>query len=387
MTTMPKDEFKKRITRVIDLAHEKAVEAIFIYFNELFIYNARYLTDWHPTVEQGAVLISESGKYCVLCGPEAGPSSNFDSMIGQARYLPCFMVPEEEYPGAYISSFQEIFSEFVGKSKVKRLGIVGIDATPYGVIKSLKKDLQEVEFVDLTSEYERLRAIKSDWEIDNIKTAYKITDEATKAMIPLIKSGIREYEVAAEGEYIARKMGANGFSYQTIIGTGERMKGIVPVASNHKYKSGEITSVAISPRFNGYCGTAVNTYMVDNRLTKDFKEYMNIVAEALFLTKSNIKIGDIGKDIDRTTRNFIKSKGLAEYSIMPYLHSSGLCEYEIPFFGPNSNDMVQENMVLCIDLSLFNHPKFPGVRIETGWIVRKDGPESLSPFMESGFRY
>ncbi|MCL4418049.1 MAG: Xaa-Pro peptidase family protein [Actinobacteria bacterium] len=387
MATMPKDEFEKRIAKVVNLIQDKGVEAVFIYFNELFIYNGRYLTDWHPTVEQGAVLVTEAGKYCVLCGPEAGPGAKFDSMITETRNLSCFMVPEEEYPGAYISSFKEVFEEFVGKSEIKKLGIAGLEGTPYGIIKSIQDELQKVELVDLTSEYERLRAVKSIWEIENIKTAYKIADEATKAIMLLIKSGIREYEVAAAGEYAARKMGANGFGYQTIIGTGDRVKGIVPVASNHKYESGEITTVGISPRYNGYNATAAQTYVVDGKWTNEFKDYMNIVAEALFLTKSNIKIGNVGKDIDKITRGFIKNKGLGEYSIMPYLHSTGLCEYEIPFFGPNSNDVIQENMVLCVDLSLFNHPKFPGTRIETGWIVRKYGPEPLSTFMESQFKY
>ena len=139
MVTMPKNEFKNRINKVVNLAHEEGVGAIFIYFNELFIYNARFLTNWHPTVEQGAVLVTETGKYCILSGPETGPGAELDSMIKENRNLSCFMVPEEEYPKAYISNFQEVFDEFVGKSKLKRLGIVGFDITPYGIIKSIKK--------------------------------------------------------------------------------------------------------------------------------------------------------------------------------------------------------------------------------------------------------
>lgn len=390
MATMPKDEFKKRIGKLVKLIQDKELDACFIYFNELFIYNARYLTDWHPTVEQGAVLVTKDGKYCVLCGPEAGPGAEFESMIKEIKFLTCFMVPGEDfdgaYPGVHIYNFKKIFDEFVGKAQIKRLGMVGIDLTPYRIMRMIQQELPEVEIVDITSEYEWFRAIKSDWEIENMKFAYSIVDEAIKAMEPLIKPGIGEYEVVAAGEYAARKRGAHGFGYRTIIGTGERARSIIPGPSNHKFESGDVTTLAISPRYNGYNATAAQTYMV-GKPTKEFKDYMNIVAEALFLAKYNLKIGNIGKDIDRITREFIKSKGLEKYSTMPYVHSTGLSEYEIPFFGLRSDHVIQENMVVCIDLSLFNHPRFQGVRIETGWIIRKDGPDALSPFMESQFKY
>jgi Xaa-Pro aminopeptidase len=67
------------------------------------------------------------------------------------------------------------------------------------------------------------------------------------------------------------------------------------------------------------------------------------------------------------------------------VHSSGLSEFEKPFFGPNSDDVIQENQVLCIDIAMFGHPEVPGIRAETAYWVTMRGVECFSPFMEQLF--
>jgi hypothetical protein len=39
-------------------------------------------------------------------------------------------------------------------------------------------------------------------------------------------------------------------------------------------------------------------------------------------------------------------------------------------------------MAVCIDVSFFNHPRFYGVRVETGYRITADGPVPFSPTME-----
>jgi Xaa-Pro aminopeptidase len=64
-------------------------------------------------------------------------------------------------------------------------------------------------------------------------------------------------------------------------------------------------------------------------------------------------------------REFLRAQGYGDYIPMPFVHSSGLSEFEKPFFGPNSDDVIQENQVLCIDIAMFGHPEVPGIRAET----------------------
>ncbi len=51
--------------------------------------------------------------------------------------------------------------------------------------------------------------------------AYQIADAGFKKLMESVVEGKREYEAAAEAEYVRRKMGAEGYGYRTIIGTAE----------------------------------------------------------------------------------------------------------------------------------------------------------------------
>jgi len=68
--------------------------------------------------------------------------------------------------------------------------------------------------------------------------------------------------------------------------------------------------------------------------------------------------------------------------LVPYVHTIGLFEAEAPFFGPHSHDVLEPNMCVCIDVSLFNHPKLYGIRAETGYLITSTGCKPLDPVMD-----
>ena len=67
---------------------------------------------------------------------------------------------------------------------------------------------------------QRLRSIKSEIEIDLIKSAQNITEKGFRRILPFIKPGIMEYEIEAEliHEFISNR--SSRFAYQPIIGSG-----------------------------------------------------------------------------------------------------------------------------------------------------------------------
>ena len=55
---------------------------------------------------------------------------------------------------------------------------------------------------------------------------------------------------------------------------------------------------------------------------------------------------------------------------------------KLHFFGPNSDDILEPNMTVCIDVSLWDHPTLNGARVETGFLITKGGYEPFSPYMD-----
>lgn len=379
---IPVSEYSERMEKVRKLMAAKKVEAVFIYHDELYMCDGCYLTNYWPIIEPGAVLVPIEGEPLLLGGPEATPYADEVSMVREKRSVECFIVPEEEYPGAVIHSIPEIFSEAMGGRPLKRLGVVGYDKIPFGVMRMLTEKLPSVELVDLTRDYTLLRALKSESEISVMARAFDIGSEGLAAAVSVVRPGATEFEVAGAGEGRMKSLGADGFNFRGLVGSGLRSNEVVPPASGKTLESGELILIGFSPKVLGYAaGTAV-TVPVGTNATKEEIQFLNDMADALELTRNSLKPGMKGKDVDAIPRQFLTGKGYGDYLSMGFVHTVGLNEYELPFFGPNSDDVLEENMTVCIDIAMFNHPVFNGARHEAGYVVRSDGAEPLSQGLE-----
>ena len=381
MAYLANEERDRRLAAVREILKGDDIDLALVYYDEFNIGNGWYLTGWCPQFESGAVMVPRDGEPVILGGPESEPFAKQDSAIKGTRNLPCFMVPDEEYPNATITDWPAVFSEISASGKVRRAGLVGGDRMPVGVFNQIKDAFRGVALVDITNKYEALRAMKSDWERRMIRQAFAITDKAIAAMQAKVAPGVRENEIAAEGEYAARKAGASGFGFTAIVGSGPRANAVVPTASDREIRAGEMVMLGIAPKCKGYAGVAGDTVVAGEANEKQ-KECLRDLSKALRLTKAMLLPGKTGREIDAPARAFYEEIGWFRYIVCPFAHTIGLHEAEGPFFGPNSNDVIKPGMTVCVDVSFFGHPEFNGTRIETGYEITSDGPVPMSPKMD-----
>jgi Xaa-Pro aminopeptidase len=376
-------EFKRRKSNVVNILKKNNLKGALIYYDELNIGNGWYLSGWCPQFESGCILITDSGDAYILGGPESEPFAKMDSAIKETRNMIAFMVPDEEYPMAKIVTFKEVFNEVFGSMSLDKIGIVGMNTMPYGVYKSLTDDIKGIKLEDITSEYETLRIIKSQYEIDLIQKSSVITDGAFRAMDAAVKDGVSEIFVAGIADGKIRIGGANWFGFKTIVAAEERSNGVVPTASGRILKNGEMVLAGCSARYEGYASAASCSAVVGNNPTKEQKEYFKMVAEAFVITREMLKPGMVGKEnYAKIKKYFAEKGGYEKYVVCPFVHTCGLHEAEAPFFGPNSDDVIVPNMMINIDVSLWNVPKFNGIRFETGYLITEKGNKPFSPYMD-----
>jgi len=380
MAYLTAEERDRRLNAVRDILRSQDLDLALIYYDEFNIGNGWYLTGWCPQFESGAVLVPREGEPMILGGPESEPFAKQDSAIKVTRNLPCFMVPDEEYPNAVITSWPEVFAE-VGGSKIRRAGLVGAERMPAGVYRQIEEAFGGVTLCDITARYEALRVMKSEWEREQIRRAFALAGDAIAAMRSRVGPGAREYEVAAEGEYAARRNGASGFGFTAIVGSGPRSNAVVPTASDREMKDGEMVMLGISPKCRGYAGVAGDTVVV-GRPTDAQRQCLRNLSKAFALTKAALLPGKKGREIDAPARGLYEELGWMKYLVCPFAHTIGLHEAEGPFFGPNSDDVLEPGMTVCIDVSFFGHPELNGARIETGYEITADGPVPFSPRMD-----
>ncbi len=378
------EETGKRLANVRKLLKEKNLDAALIYYDEVNIADGWYLTGWCPQFEKGAVLVPVNGEAMLLGGPESEPFAKMSSAITETRCFVPFMVPEEEYPNATISTFETLFDELAEKGiTFKRVGIVGTSYFPYSVYVQFQAGFKGVELVDITDDYDKFRYVKSPWEIENIRKAFSFTYDSFLAMQKKVAPGATEIEVAAEGEYVSRRQNANNFAFSCMVGSGPQTNAVVPTATNRIMQAGELVMLGLAPRYNGYAGVMGETLPVSGEYTQAQKDVLNVIRETYRATRDMLKPGYSGKQIDVVGAKIFEKHGLTPYIVCPFLHTIGLMEAERPFFGPNGTDELVPGMTVSVDISFFGHPVHHGVRIETGFLITEDGYEALSPEMDA----
>ena len=383
MGYLKKNECEVRLNKVRELMNAKRLDIVLVYYDEFNIGNGWYLTGWCPQFESGTVLVPKDGNAMILGGPESEPFAKLDSAITETRNFPVFMVPDEEYPNATIIDFQQLFDELNSTlGSIKRVGLVGAGRMPADCYKQIVEGFAGVELVDITDEYVKLRYIKSGWEIEQIKAAFKLADDCYDAMQKAIAPGVTEIEVAAAGEFVSRKNGASGFGFSAIVGSGKRSNAVVPTASSKKLESGELVMLGLSPKIQGYAGVFGHTLPVSGEYSQSQKECAKHLGEAFRLTKAQLVVGKTGKEIDAPARAYFEKHGLTKYLVCPFAHTIGLHEAESPFFGPGSDDVLEPGMTVCVDVSFFGHPEWNGTRIETGFEITEKGAVPMSPKMD-----
>lgn len=360
-----------------------ALDVVLIYYDEFNIGNGWYLTGWCPQFESGAVLVPREGEPMILGGPESEPFARLDSAIAKTRNFSVFMVPDEEYPNATIIDFPALFAELNSMlGQVKRMGLVGAGRMPADCHRQIVDGFAGVELTDITREFTELRYVKSPWEIEQIRAAFAIADACYDAMKDAVEPGRSEIEVAAAGEHAARSRGASGFGFSAIVGSGPRSNAVVPTASGRRMEAGEMVMIGLSPKVSGYAGVIGDLLPVSGRYTDRQTECVKYLREAFDLTRQMLVPGKIGREIDAPARAYFAQQGLSKYLVCPFVHTIGLHEAESPFFGPNSDDVLQPGMTVCVDISFFGHPEFNGARIETGYEITQGGAVPMSPLMD-----
>lgn len=220
------------------------------------------------------------------------------------------------------------------------------------------------KLLDSAAAFRSAMAVKTEAEIANIRLACKATDEAFIDLLPQIKEGMSENEVAALLEYLMRKHGARGTSFETICAFGAN--GSVPhhETGSTKLKFGDAVLIDFGCKINGYCSDCTRTFLFgDDGKHGEFKEFYDKVLTAHMLVKEQFTSGMTGKQGDEIARGYLAEYGLAQYFSHSLGHSLGINIHESPNLSPNDESVFSDGMVFSDEPGIYLAGKL-GIRIE-----------------------
>lgn len=305
------------------------------------LYQLRYITGIEP--ENGCAIVDATGV----------------TLYTDMRYMEAaekLLAGTDVKPVLYNQS--ELLKRLAGYQSVG----ISFDQTAHSEYVVLEKAGVKMQNID--SAYEQAMTVKNGWELANIAKACQIAEDAFNALLPEIKEGMTETEVAALLEYKMRALGAQGLSFETIVAFGAHAAVPHHETGTTKLQFGDEILIDFGCKVNGYCSDITRTFLFgDDGKHEEFKKAYAHVLAAHNLAQEKIRSGMTGKEADAIARDYLKENGYGALFTHSLGHGIGLNVHEKPSVSPKGEQILCDNMVFSDEPGVYKAGEY-GIRIE-----------------------
>lgn len=271
-------------------------------------------------------------------------------------------------------ALNKLICEIIANKKLTSVGYETEKISDFEI--TTLKDSLNVTWKPVPKFGEHLRIIKDEDEISSIRKAVKIADEAFLKLLPEIKVGMSEREVAALLEYNMAVLGSEHPAFETIAASGVRSSLPHGAPTDKKLYENELLTLDFGACVNGYMSDITRTIMVgtpDEKLVKVFNTVLDVQKKCVEAVKPNI----LAKELDTLQRKLFEEAGLSEYICHSLGHGVGLEIHEAPTVSRLGETELLPGMVITIEPGLYI-PGLGGVRTEDTVLVTESGFEILT---------
>ncbi len=232
--------------------------------------------------------------------------------------------------------------------------------------------------IDADPVFASLRMRKSEAELSAMRQAIAIAEGAFEAIMPMIRVGVTEGEIASALFVEVMKGGSGAPPFMPIVAAG--VNGANPHAApgDTHLAAGDIVTIDWGATHSGYASDITRCIAVagadpDGRLLSAY----TAVRDANAAGRAAARPGATGQDVDRATRAVIQAAGLGEYFIHRTGHGLGLETHEEPDMKEGSLVPLAPGMTFTIEPGVYI-PDLGGMRVEDDVVITVDGAETLT---------
>jgi len=242
--------------------------------------------------------------------------------------------------------------------------------------QELEKQLPGATLVGLSADLDGIRDRKDPCELEAMSDVASLASQALQSVLPLIRPGLIEADLALELEIAMRRRGAEGRGFDFIVASGER--GAMPHgrASGKQIQSGELVTIDFGAVLNGYHSDETVTIGV-GKLDQRQQQIYDVVLEAHDRAVEAVRPGISCKELDAVARDYICEQGFGDFFSHGLGHGVGLEIHEKPTLSPRSESLLYEGMVVTVEPGIYI-PGWGGVRIEDTVVVTGTGCRLLT---------
>jgi Xaa-Pro aminopeptidase len=345
------------------VAAERGLDAVLV----TNLLNVRYLTGF--TGSNGALLVRADGHDLF------GTDGRYTTQAGT-------QVPDVELlvdRGTVPALAREAVRRGAG-----RMGFESHDLTVDG-LAALEKVLADAaaggtvpELASVRRAVEAQRAIKDDDEIESLRRAGAVADQALAELAAegALRPGRTELQVGRELDARMLTLGAEAPSFETIVAAGANSA--IP---HHRpdatvLRDGDFLKLDFGATADGYHSDMTRTVVLGH--VADWqREIYDLVAAAQAAGRTALAVGADVVAVDAASREMIAAAGHGEHFTHGLGHGVGLEIHEAPGIGPLGAGTLAAGMAVTVEPGVYL-PGHGGVRIEDTLIVTEDAPELLT---------
>lgn len=265
----------------------------------------------------------------------------------------------------------------IGDRKRVTIGFEG-DRTSVATANDMRRLLRKkIAWKPVSGLVMRQRVVKDAEELSIIRKAVRMGAEVYEQAVEKIRAGVVESEVAGELEFAARRAGADGMSFETIVAGGKRSALPHGRASGAPIPRRGFVVIDSGVVFEGYCSDMTRTVHV-GRASREERRWYDAVLEAQQAGIAAVKAGVTAGDVDHATREVLRRARLDRFFTHSTGHGVGLEIHEPPRLGTGQKEVLQVGMVVTIEPGIYVRDK-GGIRIEDMVVVTARGCEVLTP--------
>jgi len=271
-------------------------------------------------------------------------------------------------------NYETIVNEFLEDHGVKRLGFEE-ERTTVSLWRR-KKEKLHAELVPADGAIRRARMAKEPHELAALRKAQRIAEEALDAVLPSIREGVAEREIAAELLYQMLKRGATGPSFDPIVVSGKN--GALPhgVPGDKTFVPGEFITMDFGCIADGYCSDMTRTVAL-GYADEEMKKVYGVVLAAQRAGIAAARAGVTGEEVDAAARDVIAAAGYGAYFGHSFGHGVGVEIHESPNAAPGQKEPMPAGSVISAEPGIYLPGKL-GVRIEDVLVLEENGAANLT---------
>lgn len=386
MQTVPRQEIHQRIRRFQTQLAARQLDGAFILQNADLYY-------FSGTIQSAVLFVPAHGQPLLMVLKNIKRAELESSLEN--------IIPVENK-----NTIPHIISDF-GFSHFERAGLE-LDVLPANLYLWFQQSLPQCSWKDISSLIRRLRMLKSDYEIEQIKKSAAVLHSGLTEIKNIIREGITELEIDGHLAMIARREGHMGtlrmrgwnqeMTYAHVLagrsgatvsllnsphgGTGNT-PAMAQGAGFRKIRRNEPIGVDYGVAINGYVGDQFRTYVVgtlSERLNKAYACSQDILALLVDKARPGISCAKLYQAAAQKAQQ----EGLSEFFMghgegqVKFIgHGIGLEIDEYPIISPRFEDPLENGMVLALEPK-FVFPQTGVVGLEDDYVMTAEGLKRLT---------